>query len=240
MSALDKYRFRPGLWGTLVAFAGTALFAALAFWQLGRADEKRVLQQTMETRRVLPAFEYRGGELDVERMQYRGVSLRGHFRNQGQLLIDNVVIDGRPGYRVITPFHVASDGLVLVDRGWVPAAQRRDQLPVISVDEASQQIHGRIDRFRSRPVVGAERPDPDGGIRWLYVDSDTYAEHFGEKVPGFVIRLAQDNRQAYRQESTAYDAKVGMHIAYAIQWAAFGVIAFASWLGLSLKRLEYE
>lgn len=240
MNVLDRYRFRPGLWGTLLAFAGTALFAALAYWQLGRADEKRLLQQTMETRMALPSVTYRGGELDIEQMQYRGVRLHGHFQNRGQLLIDNVVIEGRPGYRVITPFRLAGSGLVLVDRGWLPAAQRRDQLPQIRVDETPLGIHGRIDRYRSRPVVGGDRPDPDGGIRWLYVDSESYRERFGAQVPGFVVRLDPGSPGAYHREQTAYDAKVGMHIGYAIQWAAFGVIAFATWLGLSLKRREYE
>ena len=75
-------------------------------------------------------------------------------------------------------------------------------------------------------------------MRWLYMDTDHYAQRFGLKVPDFVVRLAPDSAQVYRRSATVYDAKVGMHIGYAIQWGAFAAMAFATWLGLSFKRRE--
>jgi len=221
-----------------VAFIGTAVFVALALWQVGRADEKRDLQALVESRMLLPAIEYRGGELDIDAMQYRQLQLSGRFENTGQVLIDNVVLDGKPGYQVITPFVLGNGATVLVDRGWVAAGKRRDQLPDITVDARQVNISGRVDRHRSRPVVGAERPDPDESMRWLYVDTAYYAERTGFAVPEFVIRLEPGGPSGYQRSETVYDAKVGMHIGYAIQWAAFALIAFATWLGLSIKRRE--
>lgn len=209
-------------------------------WQLGRADEKRELQALVDARSGIPAVEYRGGPLDIESMQYRQVSFEGRFENSGQVMIDNVVMEGRPGYQVITPFRLSEGGYVLVDRGWVVAARRRDQLPDISVDQQPLKLTGRVHRHRSRPVVGAEKPDPDGSMRWLYVDAAYYTEHTGLDVPEFVIRLDPGSPGGYQHGAAAYDAKVGMHIGYAIQWAAFAVIAFATWLGLSIKRRGRE
>ncbi len=238
--ASSRYRFQPGIGGTVVALLGTGIFLVLAIWQLGRADQKRDLQALVDSRMDLPAVEYRGGSLDVESMQYRRVSFEGRFENDGQVLIDNVVMEGKPGYQVITPFRLSEGGHVLVDRGWVVAARRRDQLPDISVDQQPLRLSGRVDRHRSRPVVGAERPDPEGSMRWLYVDPAYYNERTGLSVPRFVIRLEPGSPGGYKHATTAYDAKVGMHIGYAIQWAAFAVIAFATWLGLSIKRREPE
>lgn len=238
--ASPKYRFRPGFGGTVVALLGTGIFVTLAIWQLGRADQKRDLQALVDSRMDRPAVEYRGGPLDFESMQYRQVSFEGRFENDGQVLIDNVVMEGKPGYQVITPFRLSEGGYVLVDRGWVVAAKRRDQLPDISIDQQPLRLSGRVNRHRSRPVVGAQRPDPDGSMRWLYVDTAYYNERTGLSVPGFVIRLDPGSPGGYQHSTTAYDAKVGMHIGYAIQWAAFAVIAFATWLGLSIKRRERE
>ena len=238
MGILDNYRFRPGIGGTVVAMLGIGICVALAWWQLGRADEKRDLQALVNSRVDLPAVEYRGGPLDIGSMQYRLVRFAGHFENDGQVLIDNVVFEGKPGYQVITPFRLRQGGHVLVDRGWLPAGKRRDQLPDISVAPEPLDLSGRIDRHRSRPVVGAERPDPEGSMRWLYVDTGYYSEQTGLAVPEFVIRLAPGSPLGYQASQSAYDAKVGMHIGYAIQWAAFAVIAFATWLSLSIKRVK--
>lgn len=240
LDILHKYRFRPGFGGTVVTILGAGIFIALALWQLARAEEKRDLQALVDSRMNLPAVEYRGGALDIDLMQYRQVSFAGRFENDGQVLIDNVVLEGKPGYQVITPFRLSGGGYVLVDRGWVVASRRRDQLPDITVDQQPLQLSGRVDRHRSRPVVGAEKPDPDGSMRWLYIDPAYYSERTGLAVPAFVIRLDPDSPGGYQHSTTAYDAKVGMHIGYAIQWAAFAVIAFATWLGLSFKRRERE
>lgn len=240
LSGLDKYRFQAGIGGTIVAFLGTGLFVALALWQLGRADEKRELQALVDARMAMPSVEYRGGALDLANMQYRKLHLRGRFENAGQVLIDNVMLEGKPGYQVITPFRLDDGRHVLVDRGWLPAGARRDQLPDVTVESKTVNIHGRADRHRSRPVVGAESPDPEGTMRWLYVDTNYYTERNGIEVPDFVIHLEPGSAQGYRRSETVYDAKVGMHIGYAIQWAAFAVIAFATWLGLSFKRREQE
>ncbi len=120
----------------------TGAFLALAVWQLGRADEKRQLQAIFEARLQQPPLEYKGGELDPDLVQYRRLRLEGHFLREGQLLLDNVVMDGRPGYEVITPFRLQGDGVVLVDRGWVPLGRSRALVPEIPVPAESLQIDG--------------------------------------------------------------------------------------------------
>ena len=70
-----------------------------------------------------------------------------------QILLDNMPsADGRPGYRVLTPFRRTTGGaLLLVDRGWVPLGDSREQLPALDVPDDAREITGRLDR---PPVPG--------------------------------------------------------------------------------------
>ena len=219
---------------------GVGLFVTLCLWQIDRADEKQAMQALVENRLQQPAFEYAGGELDIEMMKHRKVEMQGHFSNEGQVLIDNVVLEGKPGYQVVTPFVFGNGQQVLVDRGWVPQGKTRDVLPDIDVDEAVVDIKGRVEKHRSKPVISVDKPSLDDGLRWFYIDTTYYKQTQGIEVPNFVIRLDAESPRGYERSDYAYDAKVGMHIGYAIQWGAFAVIAFVTWLGLSIKRQKQD
>ncbi len=235
---IKKYQFKAGLFGTAIALIGTGVFVSLALWQLGRADEKRDLQALVEHRLAQPATEYTGGELDLTKMQYRQLRLNGRFENSHQVLLDNIVLEGKPGYDVITPFLLDNGSYVLVNRGWIAQGRLRDELPDINVDNDPLTITGKVEKHRSRPVIAGDSPKYDESNRWLYIDTRFYQTQSGLEVPDFVIRLAPKSSAAYRSNENTYDAKVGMHIGYAIQWAAFALIAFGTWLGLSFKRRD--
>ncbi len=235
-SLSQKYEFRPGMGGSLLTLAGVGLFVALMLWQLGRADEKRALQAAFDSRLQQPAIDYAGGGIDIERMRCRRIRLDGHFLQQGQVLLDNAVHDGRAGYQVITPFRVRGDGVVLVDRGWVPQGARRDELPDTTVVEDPVRIEGWVDRHRSRPVLGGGQAFRPGDPRWLFIDPAAYEGFSGLAVPDFVVHLAPDSPHGFIRARPRFDANVGMHVGYAIQWGAFALIAAGTWLAVSLKR----
>lgn len=233
---LQGYEFRPGLRGTFIALLGTGLFVALMLWQLGRADEKRQLQADFDARMKMPEINYKGGGLAIAGMQYRKVQLGGHFLKKAQVLLDNVVHDGKPGYAVITPFQLDSGEVLLVDRGWVAQGARREVLPDIAVDESPVRIMGWLDHHRSRPVISGGKVSPENNMRWLYIDITEYEKYSGLKVPDFVVHLAPDGPYGYVRAWPRYDANVGMHIGYAIQWGVFALIAAGTWLALSFRR----
>ena len=233
---LQNYEFRPGLKGTLVTLLGVGLFVALMVWQIGRAQEKRQLQAEFDGRMNLPPISYTGGEMDIADKRYRKVRLSGHFMQKGQVLLDNVVYEGRPGYEVMTPFLLDNGEALLIDRGWVAQGKRRDVLPDIRVDERPLTVQGWLDHHRSRPVVGGAEVSPEHNARWLYIDLDEYKRYSGLKVPNFVIHLSPESPYGFERTPARYDANVGMHIGYAIQWGAFALIAAGTWLALSFKR----
>lgn len=237
-SLLQNYDFRPGLKGSALTLLGVALFLSLMVWQIGRAEQKRQLQAEFEARRALPVLDYAGGALDVSAMRYRKVRLSGHFMRTGQLLLDNVVNEGRPGYEVITPFRLDTGDTLLVDRGWVPQGPSRAVLPDFGVEERAVKIAGWLDRHRSRPVIGGDAAHTGDDLRWLYVDVVEYRKFSGLEVPDFVIHLAPESPYGYQRTQPRYDANVGMHIGYAIQWGVFALIAAGTWLALSFRRRD--
>lgn len=233
---MQTYRFRPGLTGTLLTLVATATFVGLCLWQLGRADEKEALQALMDHRMAETSVSYTGGPLDMAQMQYRQLSVTGHFDVDHQVLLDNIIRNGKPGYEVITPLQLDSGQWLLVNRGWVPQGQRRDILPVIDTPSGTLTLHGRADKPHSKPVVGGPTPLQDNTNRWLYLDTDFFSQHTGLTVQPFLLLLDADSPAGFDRQWPVYDAKVGMHIGYAIQWGAFALIAFGTWLGLSIKR----
>ena len=55
-----------------------------------------------------------------KRFAFGAVSVAGQFDPAHEILLDNRVLNGKPGYQVVTPLKMDGTELyVLVDRGWV-------------------------------------------------------------------------------------------------------------------------
>jgi surfeit locus 1 family protein len=238
--ALQRYSFRPDRGGTLATLAATTVFVALSLWQLDRADQKRSLQAQVDARMTQPALAYQGQALDLEAERFRRVTLTGHFLQAQTLLLDNVVQEGQAGYEVITPLEVKdSKRVVLIDRGWIPAPASRQEFPKVDTPTGELLVEGRIDRPHSRPVFGGDTPMVDG-MRWSWLDIGELEQRSGLKAEGFVVLMDPESAAGFVRQWPAFNAKVGMHIGYAIQWAAFAVIALGTWVWASLKRRDED
>ena len=123
--------FRKRLIGGVVALALVVTMVNLGLWQLRRHDEKRRLNDRVESRMDLEPvgisalYEQAvlsglsgllgeggllGGESGVRSSEYRRVTDIGDFVCEQEVLIRNRTLDGRPGYWVFTPFVVLEEG----------------------------------------------------------------------------------------------------------------------------------
>jgi surfeit locus 1 family protein len=105
---LAGYSFRPRLWALALALAACAAGIALGNWQSRRADEKRAL---------------------AAEQQNKHVSLRGVFRPELTVLLDNKIRNHRLGYEVVTPLRLDDATYVLVDRGWFERGTKEPPAP---------------------------------------------------------------------------------------------------------------
>lgn len=109
----------------------------LGSWQLERAEEKRRYEMAyLELQGMLPAVP----PADPATVPFSRLKLTGRYNANRQVLLDNQVSDGRVGYWVITPFQAEDGRSWLVNRGWLAAPERRDQLPEIPVSEKTGEL----------------------------------------------------------------------------------------------------
>ena len=146
---------------TIAAIVSAAITAKLGFWQLGRAQEKRALQASIQTQAALPSLDAAAliratsmpssqPDASVPAVLHRTITLTGHWLPQHTLFLDNRQMDNKPGLFVLTPFEftdnaTAAKKTILVQRGWLPRNfLDRTVLPSVTTDAAEVTITGRI------------------------------------------------------------------------------------------------
>jgi len=118
------------------AVATTLLFAllvSLGFWQVRRLGEKealiaRVEQRSTEAPQPIPPPE-RWARLRTEDYDFTHVRATGHFVGGRDALVFAAPPEGasrEPGYWLLAPFALTGGGVVLVDRGFLPASKSDD------------------------------------------------------------------------------------------------------------------
>jgi len=228
--------FRFSLLGTILAIIGVSGFAALGIWQTLRAYEKQELQQSVDNAAQQEPFNLNNNQSAISTKIYQKVRLTGQYDKNNEILIDNIVYKGTAGYHILTPFKLENSEIhIMINRGWVPVGNDRNTLPVIKTPEDVQTIHGIIAPHRSKPplILG----ELDTAVRvWQYFDIDKYTSQRHIDLLPVVILLDENDRNGYVREWPKYDAKMGMHIGYAIQWYVFAIIVLVTYLAVNIKK----
>jgi surfeit locus 1 family protein len=214
-----------------------ALFVSLGFWQLDRAEQKRSLLAQASA-----------GEADTVRAtadtlgtlpRYQRVSVHGRYDGQRQILLDNMYsVQGRPGYRVLTPLQLDDGAWVLVDRGWIAPGATRAQLPAIDVGESARTVVGRLDNPPQPGMrMGDEADLGKGWPRVLHYPTQAQLERVLERpLAQRIVMLADDQQDGYeRAAKPLQHVDPGRHVGYAVQWFAFAVVAVVIFVLLSRR-----
>jgi len=234
---LLNFEFKPGWLGIIATVIAVSVFTYLMLWQIDRAEERKQLQSQIMQRSELPITALTNSEsASLSNDRYRRFQIDGHYINQHQVLLDNVVHDGRPGYEVITPFRTTQGDRLLVNRGWIDAGRDRTVLPDITVTEENISLTVMLDKPRSAPVVGLDVVE--SRYRWNYLDLAFYKKQSGIEIPDYLLLLAADSPSGFTSRWPEVEDKSGMHIGYAIQWGAFALIALGTFLGVNIKRVK--
>src|SRR5262245_35357777 len=128
------YSFRPRLWPLALAAAACAAGIALGNWQAHRAEDKRALGARLQR-----------------------IVVHGEFLPERTLLLDNKVRQHHVGYEVVTPLRLAEGIHVLVNRGWIAAPPRREQLPELQTPKGRVRIEGVMLERLPQPMKLAEK-----------------------------------------------------------------------------------
>lgn len=228
----------PRFWILTVAalvVAGTTF--SLGQWQLRRAAQKEALQAAVDSRSRLP-------ELDVRSLLagrnladdiHRPATLKGSWRAEHTVYLDNRPMSGKTGFVVVTPLVLeGTSQAILVQRGWVPRNfADRTRLPDVSTPAGPVSVQGRIAPPPSRlyEFQGSE----SGRIR-QNLDLPAFRAQTG--LPLLDVSLLQSGASGdgLLREWAAPSLGVDKHYGYAFQW--FGlcglVILLYGWFQLFL------
>ena len=210
----------------------------LGFWQLGRAEQKRVFlqQQVAATEQSMVKM---SANLDIEKVRYRSTELTGHYDSKQQYLFDNQILNGQVGYFVLTPFKIEdSDQWILINRGWVLLNKDRRILPNVAVSEQVHTITGRINRF---PIMGirlkgTEIPAKGWPSVLQLVDNQRIAKKSGYNFLPFQIELDEKVSEGYvRDWKIKSKMPPEKHIAYAVQWFGLALTLSILFIGFTRK-----
>ena len=141
VSPILTMKFRPRLLPSIVALVLVTLGIAAGQWQSGRAEQKRVLKAHIEAAARLPAVALSDRPVEASALALRRVTARGEWVSDKTVLVDNRVLNGRPGYHVVTPLKVGNTHY-LVNRGWAAAGRTRTELPVVTTPAGVVDVIG--------------------------------------------------------------------------------------------------
>ena len=212
-----------------------ALTVALGNWQRHRAAEKEALAARAQAAAAEAPLELSGGENDAAHLLYREVRATGEYDAAHQLLIDNRVHAGRPGFHVVAPLRLAHGGrFVLVDRGWIAQSPRRSELPVAPPPPGTVTVSGLATLPPRYFELTHASPT---GMLWQNLDIGRIGAATGLDLLPIVIEQANAGapQDGLVRDWPPPDFGADRSRSYALQWYSFAALAMVLWLSLNWR-----
>ena len=236
----------------LAAAAGVLVIAAvcirLGFWQLHRLEERRARNAVLEAALAEPVLVLEGEALRAvaeapERFRFRRVRATGRF-DRGAVLLRGRARQGAPGVHLVAPLVLAAgDTAILVDRGWLPAADAATADPRPYTIAGPVSVMGLLHPLP--PAVAEDgalvRPLEGGNVRTV---QRLHAGVLGPEGPPAVLPVyLQRIPPEGGEDSLPFAAPVpaldeGPHLGYAFQWFSFAAIAVVGFAVVTLRRMR--
>ena len=114
-------------------------FAGLGVWQVSRGLEKSAEQQAFNSQAGFAAWSD-----GMEVRSFQKLKATGHFESARQILLENIIINSRLGYYVLSPLRVADDvPLLLVNRGWFERSGADIDATLLELEPSRVAVRGR-------------------------------------------------------------------------------------------------
>jgi surfeit locus 1 family protein len=222
--------------------AALAVFIALGTWQLQRKAWKETLIAGLEQRLNAPPIELlprdRWAQLDPMEDEFRHVKFSGAFVPGAEALVYTTGSTLRsdvsgPGYWVLAPVRLATGGVVVVNRGFIPEG-RQD-----IASRAGDEITGLVEmvgalRWPEARGIFSPNDQPERNL-WFVRDpvAIATAKGWGDVAP-FYVELESPRPAGGLPQPGALKANLrNEHLQYAITWyglALVVVVMFGFWL----------
>lgn len=201
----------------LFGLVGAAILIGLGSWQLQRLQWKNDIIARAEARMAEPPAPLSGVVL-MPRDRYLPVRVAGRFLGPELHVLTSIQNEG-PGFLVIAAYETADGRKILVDRGFIPEAQKDAPRP-----PRSQEVVGNL----SEPDdVNSSTPAPDLGRNiWFGRDVAAMSEVLGTDPIMIVART--DTGDGIRPRAVTATFR-NDHLGYALTWFSLAL----AWLGMT-------
>ena len=171
-------KFRPFFWPTFFTVPAVVLLISLGTWQLSRLAEKTELIEQFEQRSNASAISIFHVSKPVEGFEFQRVVAKGKYLNQSEIYLTGRTYEGNAGFHVVTPFST-SDGVILINRGWVSEAYREPSTRPFSLIEGETLVEGIL-RLPGRKGYFVPENEPEAGF-WFTLKPAEIARHLKQK-----------------------------------------------------------
>lgn len=199
------------------------LFASLGAWQISRGLEKRADQQLFRDDTGFSSWHH-----GMAVRPYQRIRATGHYDNEHQVLLENIIVGTRRGNYVITPLvGLEDEPVLLVNRGFVekPPTGSID-VGLLDVPETRATVRGRVGILPRAGMKMGDAFTPGGG--WpkpaVYPSFDEVAAELEREVQPFVLLMDAREQYGFHREWAPSGFGPGKHFGYALQWFAMGAV----------------
>lgn len=212
-------------------------FAGLGVWQISRGLEKRASQAAFKDDSSFTAWQD-----GMEVRSYQRIRATGHYDNEHQFLLENIILNGRYGYYVITPLIAEEDEpVLLVNRGWIEKRAAPIEPGLLDVPTSRITIRGRAGSLPRAGYKMGTAIDPSMG--WprtaVYPSAEEVAAALGSEVQSFVLLMDPEEQHGFVRQWVPSEFGPGKHFAYAFQWFAMAVV-LAALLTWNYRKKRFE
>jgi surfeit locus 1 family protein len=239
--SFGRYCFAPTWLPTVATLLILPILIFLGCWQLSRAHEKQVLQDTYNARTKAEPINFNQLNVLPADLRFSAVKVTGRFDNTHVFLLDNKFFDHQLGYQVISPFILSNTKkIVLINRGWVAQNNGRKQLPSIQAVDGEITLQGIINVPEKAFSLGANLEDKAWPRVVQSVDFNQMAETLKQKVYPVVLLLAADQPYGFARDWQPFNGKVMTHYGYAFQWFALALTLIIIFIVVNTHRIKYH
>lgn len=197
------------------------LFVWLGAWQTSRGFEKRADRALFDDETGFAAWQH-----GMQIRPYQQLKATGRYDNEHQFLLENIILDSRYGFYVLTPLVAEGDEpVLLVNRGWYEKGGALAS-GFLDVPETRLTVRGRAGALpRAGYKMGAAI---DPASEWpkaaVFPSSEEVSEALGVDVQPFVLLMDRLEPHGFLRQWAPAGFGPGKHFGYAFQWFAMAVV----------------
>lgn len=231
--------FNPGIVPTIVFLLILPILLRLGFWQLDRAEEKRILIELFKQQNELGPLSLTGKLETDDILNYRLAQVSGDYNSNKLIFIDNKIHQGKTGVYVLTPFKLKnSEYSILVNRGWVPMGFDRSSLPKVKTPQGELKLDGKLKIITEKPfTVGNQFQSNEGWpalMQWINIEE--IEKKSALKLLPYIFLLNDKEQSGFVRNWKPVVMQPEKSTSYAVQWFALALALTIIYIVVNLKN----